>query len=133
MVVNNQVDSQGQPTITMPMRSNPIIEIDKDKLQKLWLKGIVNDLTYIALALELHDKATLNLQQFMRDWSVDDLSDSQKDEGLKPKAIKMRSILTVICVLDAKGMADCNFSVQVNQLSLFDQCNSSQSIRRQNH
>lgn len=98
----------------------PTIQIDRSKLQEFWLKGIVNDLTYVAFALELHDKPTLDLQQFSRDWSVDELSDSQKDEGLKPKTLKVRSILNAICILDRKGMADCNFSVQVSQLSLFD-------------
>lgn len=96
------------------------IQIDRYKLQEFWLKGIVNDLTYVAFALELHDKPTLDLQQFSRDWSVGELSDNQRDEGLKPKTLKVRSILNAICVLDTKGMADCDFSAQVNQLSLFE-------------
>lgn len=116
----NRIDFQGQPSITVPMDNEPTIQIDKWKLQELWLKGIVNDLTYVAFALELHDKPTLDLQQFSRDWSIPEVSESQKDEGLKPKILKVRSILNAICILDNKGMADCDFSAQVNQLSLFD-------------
>jgi hypothetical protein len=98
----------------------PTISIDKYKLQELWCKGIINDLSYVAFALELHDKPTLDMQQFTRAWSVEDLSNSEKESGWKPKVLKVRSILNAICILDTKGMADCNFSAQVNQLSLFD-------------
>lgn len=115
-IKKNDTNLQGLGTFNIPKTS---IKLDKWKLQLLWLKGIINDLTYVAFALELHDKPMLNLQQFSRDWSVEELSDNQKDEGLKPKILKVRSILNAICVLDAKGMADCDFSAQVNQLSLF--------------
>lgn len=96
------------------------ILIDKYKLQELWCKGIINDLSYVAFALELHDKPTLDMHQFSRDWSIEDLSDSERESGWKPKVLKVRSILNAICILDAKGMADCDFSAQVNQLNLFD-------------
>jgi hypothetical protein len=98
----------------------PTISIDKYKLQELWCKGIINDLSFVAFALELHRKPTLDMQQFSREWSVEDLSESERDNGWKPKVLKVRSILNAICILDNKGMADCNFEAQVNQLNLFD-------------
>lgn len=98
----------------------PTISIDKYKLQELWCKGIINDLSFVAFALELHRKPTLDMQQFSREWSVEDLSESEKDSGWKPKVLKVRSILNAICILDNKSMADCTFEAQVNQLNLFD-------------
>jgi hypothetical protein len=100
--------------------SSNVIVIEKFKLQELWCKGILNDLSYTAFALELHDKPSLDLQQFSREWTVEDLSESQLDDGWKAKKLKVRSILNAICILDDKGVADCNFSAQVNQLSLFE-------------
>jgi hypothetical protein len=117
---DNQIDFQGQSSITVPTDDEPKIEISEWKLKELWCKGIVNDLTYVAFALQLHDKPTLDMMQFSRDWSIEDLSDDMKDGGWKPKKLKVRSILNAICILDDRGMADCDFSAQVNQLSLFE-------------
>jgi hypothetical protein len=102
------------------LKDSPIISIDRYKLQELWLNGIIPDLAYVTFALELHSRPTLDIQQFSRDWSVEDLSDAQLESGWKPKKLKIRSILNAICILDSKGLADCDFSAQVNQLSLFD-------------
>lgn len=117
---DNRIDFKGQPSITVPMDNEPTIEIGEWKLKELWCKGIVNDVTYVAFALQLHDKPTLDMMQFSRYWSIEDISDDMADGGWKPKKLKVRSILNAICILDDKGMADCDFSAQVNQLSLFD-------------
>jgi hypothetical protein len=99
---------------------SPRIFIDEFKLRELWCKGIFSDLAYISFALELQSRPTLDILQFSRDWSMEDLSDSQLADGWKTKKLKVRSILNAICILDDRGMADCDFNAQVNQLSLFD-------------
>jgi hypothetical protein len=99
---------------------SPRIFIDEFKLRELWCKGIFNDLAYVSFALELRSKSALDILQFSRDWSMEDLSDSQVADGWKTKKLKVRSILNAICILDDKGAADCDFNAQVNQLSLFD-------------
>lgn len=109
-----------KPFSESDLQDSPTIQIDRYKLQELWCKGILPDLSYVTFALELHDRPTLDMQQFSRDWSVEDLADSQIDDGWKPKKLKVRSILNAIAILDDKGLADCDFSAQVNQLSLFD-------------
>ena len=106
------------PTIQAPV--SPRIQIDEYKLRELWSKGILSDLAYVSFALELHNKPTLDILRFSRDWGVEDLAENQIADGWKAKRLKIRSILNAICILDDKGMADCDFNAQVNQLSLFD-------------
>jgi hypothetical protein len=98
----------------------PCIEIDDNKLRELWSKGILSDLSYVSFALELHNKSSLDLQQFSRDWSVEDLAEDQILDGWKAKTLKIRAILNAICVLDSKGLAACDFNAKVTQLGLFD-------------
>jgi hypothetical protein len=105
-------------TIQSPVE--PGIQIDKYKLQELWSKGILNDLSYVSFALELHKKPTLDMIQFSREWSVDDLAESQLADGWRAKTLKVRSILNAFCILEDKGNLNCDFSVKVSQLSLFD-------------
>lgn len=109
-----------EQSIATKSQLKPHIEIDDNKLQELWSKGILSDLAYVSLALELHNKPTFDISQFSRDWSVEDLSEDQTLDGWKAKTLKTRSILNAICILDNKGMASCDFSVKVTQLGLFD-------------
>ena len=93
--------------------------IDKLKLQELWCKGIVNDLSYITFALQLQSKPNLDMLQFSREWSIEELSDEQSDDGWKAKKLKVRSILNAICILDEKNALICSFNASVSQLSIF--------------
>lgn len=96
------------------------INLDEWKLRELWCKGIINVLSYVAFAIELESKAAFNINSFTRKWENVELSEEQIKDGWKPKKLKSRTVLNVIGILDEKGMADCDFSAQVNQLSLFD-------------
>lgn len=98
----------------------PTIEISEFKLRELWCKGIVNDLTYIAFALQFGGNKNLDVSRFVSEWSVTELSEFQIEEGWKNKMLKAKSVLGAICVLNDKGFSDIDFDVKVNQLSLFD-------------
>lgn len=101
--------------------SNISISIDDWKLRELWCKGIINDLTYISFALEFESKTNFNLESFIRKWENIELSENQIDDGWKPKKLNLKTVLNSICVLDDKGLLDCDFSVQVDRLSLFEE------------
>jgi hypothetical protein len=96
------------------------ISLDEWKIRELWCKGILTDLAYISFALELSVKSNLDVSRFASEWSVTELSDTQREEGQKPKTLKVRSVLNALCVLNDKDLGTTSFSVQVTQLSLFD-------------
>lgn len=96
------------------------IELDDWKLRELWCKGIINDLSYIIFALELETKANFNIDSFIRKWECLELSEQQADDGWKKKNLKLRSVLNTIAILDEKGLLGCEFSIKIQQLSLFE-------------
>jgi hypothetical protein len=109
-----------QSIVSKPTLVEPEIKISEYKLRELWSKGILSDLAYVAFALELQGKPTLDIVRFSYEWSVEDLDEGQILDGWKAKTLKIRSILNAMCVLSDKGLADCDFGAKVKQLSLFD-------------
>lgn len=97
-----------------------MIEINETKLRELWCKGIINDITYIAFALQFGGDKNLDVSRFASEWSVTELSEFQVEEGWKAKILKVRSVLNAMCILNDKNFSDVDFDVKVNQLSLFD-------------
>ena len=107
---------------TIPMLNDTEdLSISEYKLRELWSKGILSDLAYISFALQFNPaRASLDAAQFAREWSLDELSEFQVEEGWKVKRLKKRAILNAIAILEEKGFLIADTTVSLSQLSLFD-------------
>lgn len=100
---------------------DPTLELGEYKLRELWSKGILPDLAYVSFALQFNPPiVSLDAAQFAREWSLDELSEFQVEEGWKVKRLKKRAILNAIAILEEKNMLVVQASITISQLSLFD-------------